>query len=347
MTTFDGFHPAWRPESTIFTPFRDQPLWLGSFYDPRSPVSHLFYSNELPTLAADGELIRWNWSRWSGVTRWFLGTPRLDHPRAFHLPFLYHRWSELRLWERPTLRRTEGISFLAGNVANGDLAAARLALAVGLARHVTVHTTRRLRHHFPSGSKVVFHEVGPTLQDKVRFVSNFDFHLAVENSRADGYLSEKPFDALWSGAVPIYAGDPGVGRWIDPEAMVDAGELEVDSVLARISAARRDGLPDHVAGQRERLVRVPLTDMMQQLWGLSARISADLDTVDPTWTNPRRLRERRAEVSGTAERIGRSGWRRAVDTFDGLPAPLKRWLPKETRGAISRGWQALWERLRR
>jgi len=347
LTTFDGFHPVWRPDSTIFTPFRDLPLWLGSLRDPRSRDSHLFYSNELTTVTVDGELIRWSWSHWSGAARWFLGTPRLDHPRAFHLPFLYHRWSELRRWERPTPRRVEGVSFLVGNVLNGDLAAARLALAVGLSRHMTVHTTHRLRQHFPSGSKVVFHEVGPTLHDKVRFLSQTDFHIAVENARADGYLTEKPLDALWSGAVPIYTGDPGVGSWIEPDAMVDAGDLDVESVLERIVQARRDGLPAHVSGLRERLVRVSLHEMMQRLWRLSALIGDDLDAFDPTWRDPNRLRERRAEVSGTAERIARIGWRRAVETFDGLPSPLKRWLPKEARGAISRGWQALWERLRR
>ena len=42
---------------------------------------------------------------------------------------------------------------------------------------------------------------------KREVISNFAFNLAFENSYEDGYVTEKPFDALLSGSVPIYLGD--------------------------------------------------------------------------------------------------------------------------------------------
>lgn len=38
-------------------------------------------------------------------------------------------------------------------------------------------------------------------------ISNYMFNLAFENSVEDGYVTEKPFDAMLSGTVPIYLGD--------------------------------------------------------------------------------------------------------------------------------------------
>jgi hypothetical protein len=42
---------------------------------------------------------------------------------------------------------------------------------------------------------------------KREVISNFAFNMAFENSYEDGYVTEKPFDALLSGSVPIYLGD--------------------------------------------------------------------------------------------------------------------------------------------
>eukprot|EP01039_Chlorochromonas_danica_P006314 gene6314-6963_t len=43
---------------------------------------------------------------------------------------------------------------------------------------------------------------------KRQVIGRYMFNLAFENSIEDGYVTEKPFDALQSGTVPIYLGDP-------------------------------------------------------------------------------------------------------------------------------------------
>lgn len=45
------------------------------------------------------------------------------------------------------------------------------------------------------------------LQIKRGVISNYMFNMAFENSLEPGYVTEKPFDALISGTVPIYLGD--------------------------------------------------------------------------------------------------------------------------------------------
>ena len=45
------------------------------------------------------------------------------------------------------------------------------------------------------------------LELKRAVISNFMFNMAFENSIEEGYVTEKPFDALMSGTVPIYLGD--------------------------------------------------------------------------------------------------------------------------------------------
>jgi len=45
------------------------------------------------------------------------------------------------------------------------------------------------------------------LELKRAVISNFMFNMAFENSLEPGYVTEKPFDALMSGTVPVYLGD--------------------------------------------------------------------------------------------------------------------------------------------
>ena len=61
---------------------------------------------------------------------------------------------------------------------------------------------------------------GP-IQDKLGVLSGYRFALVIENTRFPGYISEKLFDCLFAGCVPIYDGAPDVARVVPSEAFVD------------------------------------------------------------------------------------------------------------------------------
>lgn len=56
---------------------------------------------------------------------------------------------------------------------------------------------------------------------KLDVLARYRFALALENCVYPGYVSEKLFDCLFAGCVPIYLGAPDVERYVPPAAFVD------------------------------------------------------------------------------------------------------------------------------
>ncbi|MBP9223626.1 MAG: hypothetical protein KBF76_07135 [Verrucomicrobiales bacterium] len=68
-------------------------------------------------------------------------------------------------------------------------------------------------------------------------LGNFRFVIAAENFRGNrGYISEKIFDALLGGSVPVYLGDDHIQDSVPPACFVDAREYS--NLPALLSALR-------------------------------------------------------------------------------------------------------------
>lgn len=61
---------------------------------------------------------------------------------------------------------------------------------------------------------------GP-VADKRKLMSDYRFALVIENTRFPGYVTEKVFDALLAGAVPVYLGAPDLASLVPPDVFVD------------------------------------------------------------------------------------------------------------------------------
>jgi hypothetical protein len=75
--------------------------------------------------------------------------------------------------------------------------------------------------------------VGGPVDDKVEFMAQFRFGLAMENSSHPGYATEKILQAFQAGTVPIYWGDPLISRDFNPRAFVSAHEFPSEEALVR------------------------------------------------------------------------------------------------------------------
>lgn len=60
---------------------------------------------------------------------------------------------------------------------------------------------------------------------------SFRFALAYENMAALGYVTEKVFDVLRAGVVPVYLGAPNIATYVDPQAFIDRREFGSDADL--------------------------------------------------------------------------------------------------------------------
>jgi hypothetical protein len=61
-----------------------------------------------------------------------------------------------------------------------------------------------------------------TTPDKLATLGRYRFALAFENARFHGYVSEKLFDCLYAGTIPVYLGAPDITRDVPPDTFVDA-----------------------------------------------------------------------------------------------------------------------------
>lgn len=62
-------------------------------------------------------------------------------------------------------------------------------------------------------------------EDKVKLLSSFRFGLAVENVSFPGYVTEKIYDVLRAGSVPVYIGAPDIADYVPLGAFIDGSKF--------------------------------------------------------------------------------------------------------------------------
>jgi len=63
-------------------------------------------------------------------------------------------------------------------------------------------------------------------------LTNYMFHIAMENQRQDFYFTEKLINPLMTGTVPIYYGMPSIGEYFDTRGMIIFNDInEIGNIL--------------------------------------------------------------------------------------------------------------------
>ena len=80
-----------------------------------------------------------------------------------------------------------------------------------------------------------------TIKDKIEFLKNYKFSIAMENSKGDGYVSEKIYDSFVAGTIPIYYGDYLIDEFINPKTYIlIKGEKDIDKKIEYIKKIDND-----------------------------------------------------------------------------------------------------------
>ena len=67
--------------------------------------------------------------------------------------------------------------------------------------------------------------------EKLAVLQRYRFVVAYENTRLPGYISEKLFDCLFAGCVPVYLGEPNIKRFVPQDCFVDRRDFDSDAEL--------------------------------------------------------------------------------------------------------------------
>ena len=77
--------------------------------------------------------------------------------------------------------------------------------------------------------------VGGPVGDKLKFLENYKFSICFENSKTNGYISEKLSDAFEAGTIPLYYGDDTVQELVNTKSYIHVkDENEFDEKIELI-----------------------------------------------------------------------------------------------------------------
>jgi len=72
---------------------------------------------------------------------------------------------------------------------------------------------------------------------KFEVLQNYEFCLCLENMRMDGYITEKLFDCLYAGTIPLYLGAPDILEYVPEDIFVDCRRYPTWQVMWEAIAA--------------------------------------------------------------------------------------------------------------
>ena len=62
--------------------------------------------------------------------------------------------------------------------------------------------------------------IGKKVKNKIKYLLKYKFSIAMENSEADGYTSEKIYESFISGTIPIYFGNYMIDELFNPKSFI-------------------------------------------------------------------------------------------------------------------------------
>jgi len=70
-----------------------------------------------------------------------------------------------------------------------------------------------------------------TIPDKIEVLKQYRFAIAYENSKENGYFTEKLWDCFATGVVPIYWGAPNIENYIPEDCFIDRRKFDSNDAL--------------------------------------------------------------------------------------------------------------------
>jgi len=233
---FVGFWDGFDPRDNFFTRLLE-PTWRLDFDSPPDYVVYSaigsrrkeFLAYDCTRIFFTGENVGADWLNCD----WAFTLRHDPHPRHLRLP-LWVLYADARALVKPAIVDTGAIlaakSRFCGFVVSNPLCRTRNEFFHKLSRYRTVH----------SGGKL-FNNVGGRVADKRAFLADCRFTIAFENESFPGYTTEKVLEPMLVDSIPIYWGDPLVGRDFDTTSFLSAHDSpSLDDLVDRVVAVDRD-----------------------------------------------------------------------------------------------------------
>jgi hypothetical protein len=219
---FADFWPHFNKEDNFFTQWLSRSFRVELSGNPDFLIYSCYGSQHLDyscyRIFYNGENMRVNWN----ACDFAFGFDYLDDERYYRLPnWFWYADPRLLLQERPQTNPDvlQNRKFCNIVVSNG-LSKKRIDFFQSLSRYRKVD----------SGGKYL-NNIGGPVDDKLAFIKNYKFTIAFENSSYPGYTTEKIFEPLLAGSIPVYWGNPLVGKDFNTGSFVNAHDYASNEAL--------------------------------------------------------------------------------------------------------------------
>ena len=229
---FSGFWEGFDPHDNFFTrllgeAYRvevvDRPDYL--IYSMVGSGRRNHWTHDCVKIFFTGERLAPDWN----ACDWAFTFEQMSHPRHFRLPLWALYFDPRRLVKTHPDVSVDTFSRrprFCGFVVSNPLCPTRNAFFRKLSRYRQVDSGGRL-----------FNTLGHRVPDKHAFLSECRFTIAFENESHPGYTTEKLAEAMLAGSIPIYWGDPLVGRDFDTRSFLSAHDSpSLDDLVDRVVA---------------------------------------------------------------------------------------------------------------
>jgi len=121
----------------------------------------------------------------------------------------------------------------------------------------TYSTGHKIRFHL--ANKFAFNEkiskygdmFGNRIDLKDESLSGYRFHFAIENCSEAGYYSEKINDCFYSGTIPIYYGDPEIGRIYNTDGIIFLHDFNEEMMTEKFYDSKRKAIEENYSTVKE------------------------------------------------------------------------------------------------
>lgn len=131
------------------------------------------------------------------------------------------------------LAKRKFCNFLYSNAQNGIGAVIRQEFLKKLSQYKFVDAPGKVCHNIDLDIEP---RDGDWAKGKLDFLKGYKFTIAFENSSNDGYTTEKLFQPFISQSIPIYWGNPSIGKEINSKAFINCNDFDndFDTVIQKI-----------------------------------------------------------------------------------------------------------------
>ena len=184
------------------------------------------------------------WTVDYGEYDYVIGYPYIEKDSYFHFNVYAPRWADIqdrKMFMDNSLAQRRFCNFIYSNEsASYEGAQLRKQFCLELSKYKRIDCPGKVLNNMENSIGSRYADTWG--RDKLELIKNYKFTIAFENSKLDGYTTEKLWQPFYAGSIPIYWGNPLIGTEVCKDAFINCNDYDNDleAVIERVKEIDND-----------------------------------------------------------------------------------------------------------